>query len=54
MCARAIERRSSRRIPVSSDTEDSPLRRQFIALKEQKLPYVEIVPMYGGADGTLV
>jgi L-asparaginase len=32
----------------------APLRRQFIALKEQKLPYVEIVPMYGGADGTLV
>jgi len=32
----------------------APLRRQHIALKEQKLPYVEIVPMYGGADGTLV
>jgi L-asparaginase len=32
----------------------APLRRQFIALKEQKVPYVEIVPMYGGADGMLV
>ena len=32
----------------------APLRRQHIALKEDKLPYVEIVPMYGGADGGLV
>lgn len=32
----------------------SPLRRQQVPLKEGKLPYVEIVTMYGGADGTLV
>lgn len=32
----------------------NPTRRQHVALKEQKLPYVEIIPMYGGADGTLV
>ncbi len=32
----------------------SPLRRQHVALTREKLPYVEIVPMYGGADGTMV
>lgn len=32
----------------------TPLRRQHIALKDEKLPRVEIVPMYGGADGSLV
>jgi L-asparaginase len=32
----------------------TPVRRQYIALKVEKLPYVEIIPMYGGADGTLV
>ncbi|MCX5804122.1 MAG: asparaginase [Proteobacteria bacterium] len=32
----------------------SPLRRQYIQLKQDKLPYVEIVSMYGGAEGTLV
>lgn len=32
----------------------SPTRRQHVALKDTKLPYVEIVAMYGGADGTLV
>ncbi len=31
-----------------------PFRRQYIPLKVGKLPYVEIIPMYGGADGTLV
>jgi L-asparaginase len=31
-----------------------PVRRQHVALKSEKLPYVEIVAMYGGADGTLV
>ena len=30
------------------------LRRQFITLATHDLPYVEIVPMYGGADGGLV
>jgi len=32
----------------------SPLRRQYIELKQNKLPYVEIVPMYAGAEGTLI
>lgn len=32
----------------------SPTRRQHVALVADKLPYVEIVQMYGGADGTLV
>ena len=32
----------------------TPFRRQYIPLKVGKLPYVEIIPMYGGADGTLV
>lgn len=32
----------------------APLRRQHVPLKTDNLPYVEIVPMYGGADGYLV
>jgi L-asparaginase len=32
----------------------SPNRRQYIPLTQETLPYVEIVPMYGGADGALV
>ena len=32
----------------------APLRRQHIALKSDSMPYVEIVAMYGGADGRLV
>src|SRR5262249_27984594 len=36
----------------------APLRRQHIALKplkqNEKLPYIEIVPMYGGADAKLI
>jgi L-asparaginase len=32
----------------------APLRRQHIALKSDSAPYVEIVAMYGGADGRLV
>jgi L-asparaginase len=32
----------------------TPLRRQHIELKDGKLPYVEIVPMFGGATGTMV
>jgi L-asparaginase len=32
----------------------APLRRQHVALKDGSLPHVEIVPMYGGADGGLV
>jgi len=32
----------------------APLRRQYIPLKQDKLPYVEIVAAYGGADGSLV
>lgn len=31
-----------------------PLRRQQVPLTQEKLPYVEIVSMYGGADGTLI
>jgi L-asparaginase len=31
-----------------------PLRRQHVPLTQEKLPYVEIVAMYGGADGTLI
>ena len=31
-----------------------PLRRQHIALKEEPLPRVDIVPMYAGADGALM
>ncbi len=32
----------------------APLRRQHVPLKTDNLPYVEIIPMYGGADGYLV
>ncbi len=32
----------------------APLRRQHVPLIREKLPYVEIVAMYGGADGTMV
>ncbi len=32
----------------------SPARRQHIALKDEKLPRVDIVAMYGGADGALL
>lgn len=32
----------------------SPVRRQHAAIKAEAMPYVEIVPMYGGADGYLV
>ena len=31
-----------------------PLRRQHVPIKTDSMPYVEIVPMYGGADGYLV
>jgi L-asparaginase len=32
----------------------APLRRQHVPVKTDTMPYVEIVPMYGGADGYLV
>lgn len=32
----------------------TPLRRQYIPLVQDKLSYVEIVSMYGGADGTMI
>src|SRR5215831_11416193 len=32
----------------------APLRRQHVPIKADTMPYVEIVPMYGGADGYLV
>ncbi len=32
----------------------APLRRQHVPLTRETLPYVEIVPMYGGADGTMI
>lgn len=32
----------------------APLRRQNIALVQEKLPYVEIIAMYGGAEGNMV
>ena len=32
----------------------APLRRLYLTLVQEKLPYVEIVSMYGGADGTMV
>ncbi|HEY6107131.1 MAG TPA: asparaginase [Anaeromyxobacteraceae bacterium] len=32
----------------------APARRQHVALTQDKLPYVEIVAMYGGADGGLI
>lgn len=32
----------------------APLRRQHVPIKTDSMPYVEIVPMYGGSDGYLV
>ena len=32
----------------------APLRRQHVPLTQDNLPYVEIVAMYGGADGTMI
>jgi L-asparaginase len=32
----------------------APLRRQHVPIKADRMPYVEIVAMYGGADGYLV
>ena len=32
----------------------APLRRQHVPIKMETMPYIEIVPMYGGADGYLV
>jgi L-asparaginase len=32
----------------------APLRRQHIAMRAAGMPYVEILPTYGGADGTLL
>jgi L-asparaginase len=32
----------------------APLRRQYIAIKTDKMPDVEVVAMYGGADGRLL
>jgi len=32
----------------------APLRRQYVPLTQEKLPYVEIVAMYGGADGNMI
>ena len=32
----------------------APLRRQHLPIKTDGMPYVEIVPMYGGADGYLI
>lgn len=32
----------------------APTRRQHVQLQQEKLPYVEIVSMYGGADGAMV
>ena len=32
----------------------APLRRQHVSIKTESMPYVEIVPMYGGADGYLI
>ena len=32
----------------------APLRRQHLPIKTDSMPYVEIVPMYGGADGYLI
>lgn len=32
----------------------TPTRRQHIALQQEELPYVEIVSMYGGADGAMI
>jgi L-asparaginase len=32
----------------------APIRRQHVAIKTESMPYVEVVPMYGGADGYLI
>ncbi len=32
----------------------TPTRRQHIALQQEELPYIEIVSMYGGADGAMI
>jgi len=32
----------------------APLRRQHLPIRTDSMPYVEIIPMYGGADGYLV
>jgi len=32
----------------------APLRRQHLPIKTDSMPYVEIIPMYGGADGYLI
>jgi len=32
----------------------APLRRQYVPLVQDKLPYIEIITSYGGADGTLI
>src|ERR1039458_8004167 len=32
----------------------APLRRQHLPIKTDSMPYIEIVPMYGGADGYLI
>jgi L-asparaginase len=32
----------------------TPLRRQHVAIKTDSMPYIEIIPMYGGADGYLL
>jgi L-asparaginase len=32
----------------------SPVRRQHVPIKTDNMPYVEMVPMYGGADGYLI
>jgi L-asparaginase len=32
----------------------APLRRQHVPIKTDSMPYVEIVPMYGGADGYMI
>ncbi|MDD2542328.1 MAG: asparaginase [Desulfuromonadaceae bacterium] len=32
----------------------TPLRRQYVPLTQDNLPYVEIVTMYGGADGKMI
>jgi len=32
----------------------APIRRQHVAIKTESMPYVEMVPMYGGADGYLI
>jgi L-asparaginase len=32
----------------------SPLRRQYLPVRTEKLPYVEVIPTYAGVDGTLL